>query len=103
MQDNWFQIVEAGGGGIKGAAERAQAMAEGNAPMYKNPAFVVTMMLMPLVYTVVGAVLWKENIPQDLLVMTVTAVISGVLSGIMGFWLGTSFGSSKKTDLLARK
>ena len=103
IEDQWFQIVEAGGGGIKGASERAVAMAESNQPMYKNPAFVVTLMLMPLVYVVVGAVLWKENIPQDLLVMTVTAVISGVLSGIMGFWLGTSFGSAKKTDILARK
>jgi muramidase (phage lysozyme) len=103
IEDQWFQIIEAGGGGIKGASERAVAMAESNQPMYKNPAFIVTLLLMPLVYVVVGAVLWKENIPQDLLVMTVTAVISGVLSGIMGFWLGTSFGSSKKTDILARK
>ena len=103
IEENWFQIQEAGGGGIKGASERAVAMSESNQPMYKNPAFVVTLLLMPLVYVVVGAVLWKENIPQDLLVMTVTAVISGVLSGIMGFWLGTSFGSSKKTDILAKR
>ena len=103
IQDNWFQIQEAGGGGIVGAAQRSLMLQDSPAPLYKNGAFIITMLLMPLVYVTVYAVYWGADMPPDLKTMTVTAIVTGVLAGIMGYWMGTSFGSGRKTDMLAAK
>jgi hypothetical protein len=103
VEARWFDLVEAGGGGIAGARKAAVELSEAPQSILKNPAFLVTLMLLPLVYVTVGAVYWGQDMPQDLKIMTVTAIVSGVLSTIMGFWLGTSMSSAKKTDLLSRK
>ena len=103
IQHRWFEIQEAGGGGMAGAAQRSLMLQESPAPLYKNGAFIITMLLMPLVYITVYAVYWGADMPPDLKTMTVTAIVTGVLAGIMGYWMGTSFGSGRKTDMLAAK
>jgi muramidase (phage lysozyme) len=103
LEARWYDIQESGGGGITGARKAAMELSERPEGMLRNPAFIVSMLLLPLVYITMGAVYWGADMPQDLKIMTVTAIISGVLNGIMGFWLGTSMSSSKKTDLLAKR
>lgn len=100
VEAHWYEIVEAGGGGIAGA--RQYATDSSDKPMYTNPSFIVSMLLLPLVYMTVSAVLFGENWNDDIRIMVVTAVISGVLGAITGFWLGTSFGSFRKTDMMKK-
>lgn len=71
-------------------------------PFWKTAPFWVTMALMVPIYFVTYNVM-LNNAPenQDLKLMVATAWISGALFGIMGFWLGTSMSSQRKTELAA--
>ena len=72
-------------------------------PVYKLPAFVITLLLLPLVYFVVYTVMTGTGWDEQVRAMVVASVISGVLGAIVGFWLGTSLSSDKKTNLLVRR
>jgi membrane protein DedA with SNARE-associated domain len=54
-----------------------------------------------VVLTVLG-IMGKNDFATEIKIMVVSAVISGVLGAITGFWLGTSFSSSRKTELLQK-
>lgn len=71
-------------------------------PFWKTAPFWVTMVLMVPIYFVTYNVM-VNNAPEnrDLKLMVATAWISGALFGIMGFWLGTSMSSQRKTELAA--
>ena len=101
--DSIGTLVEVGGG-IPAAATRAVEMQKAG-PLYSNPAFIITILLFIPVYMViasilglVGTVVWDDNVR-----MLTVGIISNVISGAMGFWLGSSFGSQKKNDLLNSK
>jgi hypothetical protein len=102
VQSVWYEIT-VDSGGIEGARTASR---EVQTSFLKQPAFWITLLLLPLPYAVVSSVLgiWPTglNYSDEIRVMVVTAVISGVLSGITGFWLGTSFSSSRKTELLRK-
>lgn len=104
VQAAWFDLQEAGGGGIQGAREYSQKVAESGTPVYKLPSVWITLALMPLVYFVVGRVLTadKDVFSGEVQSMVVGAVIGAVLGSITTFWLGSSSGSQRKTDLLAK-
>lgn len=104
IQGAWFELQEAGGGGIQGAREYSQKVAESGVPAYKLPPLWITLSLMPLVYFVVGRVLTadKDVFSGEVQSMVVGAVIGAVLGSITTFWLGSSNGSQRKTDLLSR-
>jgi muramidase (phage lysozyme) len=92
----WYEIAN-DTSGIQGAREANAASHE----FWKQPAFYVTVMLLPLVYMVVWFVMNSEShFSDEVKAMVVAAIISGLLSGITGYWLGTSFSSSRKTDML---
>lgn len=100
----WPSIVESGGGGIGQA--RKDAAAPEQIPFYKNPAFVVTMALAPLLYMVAAAVLFGiggQTWSDDVKTMVVTAIVSGLLGSITGFFLGSSLGSQKKDAALGAR
>lgn len=101
VEEKWYTLVgEAGGGGIAGAR---QADVEGRERPLLSPAMLVTMMLLPLAYLVVGAVLFMGGWSDEIRAMVVSSVLSLIVAGATGFWLGTSFGSQKKTDMLAER
>lgn len=104
VQAAWFDLQEAGGGGVQGAREYSQKVAEAGTPPYKLPALWITVALMPLVYFVVGRVLTAEKdvFSGEVQSMVVGAVIGAVLGSITTYWLGSSSGSQRKTDLLAK-
>ena len=108
------------GGGIKAAREFSVAAQNAEKPFWFNPAFWVTLLLLPLVYWIVGAVLVggvaiTETSPwyvqmfrifgtafnEETRAGTVNLVIGMVLGGIVGIWFGTSYGSMRKTELAA--
>lgn len=109
-------VLEIGDGGIAKAREANTVMAASPVPLYRNPAIVIAMLLMPLVYIVVMSVLfasddggsadfwrgfWGPGFMPETRSATVNLVLGMVLGGIMGFFFGTTFGSGRKTDLIA--
>lgn len=99
VESNWFALTgEAGGGGIAGA--RA---ANANAPRWqKNQAILVTVLVLPLIYMVVGAVLFSD-FSNDIKIMVISTVMTAGFGGVMAYFFGTSAGSARKTDMLAQK
>lgn len=100
VQGVYFELAEAAGGGISGAAERADRLTQSGAPPWKNPAMIVTALLLPLIYGVVGAVIFGPGWDSNIRSFVVGVVVGSTLGAIVAFWLGSSFGSSKKTDAL---
>ena len=100
VQSVWYELTT-DSNGIQ-AAREANAKGEG---FWKQPAIWVTAALLPMAYIVVLAVLGLIGAGEytpEIKAMVIAAVISGVLGAITGFWLGTSFSSSRKTDLLSK-
>lgn len=98
LQAVWFEITEAGGGGIEGARAANMKAAPAGTPLWSNPALVVTILLLPLVYGTVYAVLTGATdggFSGELKAAIASAVVSGVLGAIIGFWLGSSFTTSR--------
>ena len=100
IRNQWFELVEAGGGGIEGARKMNTDPA---APAFwRQPAFWITAALLPLVYGTVWAVLVRDGFSDDVKAMVVSAIVTGVLGAVLGYWLGSSAGSARKTDLLSK-
>lgn len=101
IQDRWLELTEAGGDGIAGARKAdAAIMLNPEVTLFKSPAFVVTLLLLPLVYMTVGAVLFTDKFSDDMKAMVIGAVISGLLVGALtSYWFGTSASSARKTEL----
>lgn len=101
VEAKWYELTgEAGGGGIAGARKAdAQAMASGKP--WLSPALWISIALLPLVYMVVGAVLFGSDWTNDIRAMVVSSIISLVLGSVTGFFLGTSYGSQQRANLAA--
>lgn len=98
VQAAWYELAEAGGGGIDGA--RKFNVAAAGTPAWRMPAVWVSSALLGLVYMVVGSVLWGAGWSNDIRLQVVTAVLT-VIGMVGSFWLGTSASSQRKTDLMA--
>lgn len=98
VDENWGRIHEVGGG--IGAAREAN-IAQSQIEPKRNLALWVTAALLPLVYITVVAVLFVDGFSNDVRAMVVASVVTGLLGGITGYWLGTSFSSAKKDDRAA--
>lgn len=98
-QPDIMQLLEVGGG-IERA--RAQVVEMAALPPQRNVALIVAGFLTPLLYIVVIAVTfdlggtWSDEMRS----VVVTAIVTGLLGSITGFFLGSSYGSSRKTDML---
>ena len=97
----WYELAgEAGGGGIAGARQADRDAMQQSKP-WLSPALWVAVLILPLVYLVVAAVMFGEGWTNDIRAMVVSSIISLVLGSITGFFLGTSYGSQQKTAMLA--
>lgn len=99
IQSNWYEIAEAGGGGIA-AARKANAEAAAR-PVWSNPALLVTAAVLPLVYLVVAAVLFSE-FSNDIKIMVISAVMSLGFGSVMAYFFGTTASSQRKTELMGK-
>jgi lysozyme len=97
VQSQMYDLVEAGGGGIAGA--RAFA-ATADSKFFYSPAFWVTVLLMPLLYGTVWIALTSESgFSNEVRAAIASAVVTGILGAVVGFWLGSSFTTSKSRGL----
>ena len=103
IEAQWYTLTgESGGGGIAGA-RKADAAAQTSGNPWQSPALWISLALLPLVYLVVAAVLFGEGWTNDIRAMVVSSIISLVLGSVTGFFLGTSYGSQRKTDMINAK
>lgn len=65
-------------------------------PSALAPVTGVTLALVPLIYLVVIAVLFLPGYSEQLRTVVVTAVLSGLLGAIYGYWLDSSAKEAKK-------
>ena len=103
IESKWYELTgESGGGGIDGARKYDTA-AQATGKPWLSPALWISLLLLPLVYLVVIAVMFGEGWTNDIRAMVVSSIISLVLGSVTGFFLGTSYGSQRKTDLLSER
>lgn len=100
VESVWYQISEAGGGGIDGAHKRALVYAQPDGPRFWfNPAFWISMILltMPMMLLVDVFYVHPESYTGEIRTQIVTGVLM-VISMVGAYWIGTSFSSAKKDE-----
>lgn len=99
----WYDITEAGGGGIDGARKAAAVyMQPGAAGFWLNPSFWISLILISMPMMLLVDVLFVH--PQDYVGELRTQIVTGVLMVIGmvgGYWIGTSISSAKKDERAA--
>ena len=105
------------GGGIKAAREASYAIQVAEKPFWYNPMFWISAFFFPMMYLIVGAVLftvqpgqappagtpWWALVGFDQATRSglVNLIVGMVFGGVVGVWFGTSYGSQRKTELAA--
>jgi hypothetical protein len=85
-------LLEIGSGGI--AEARRVAADPAALPFWKQGAFVVAVILVPLIYMTVYRVLWSADYSEQLRTVVVTAILSGLLGALTGYFFGSMYSSS---------
>jgi lysozyme len=99
VQAIWYELQEIGGG-IGAAREFSVRAAAESAAFYKMPAFWISLALLPLLYGTVWLVLTgAEGFTNELRAAIASSVVTGVLGAVAGFWLGSSFTTSRSRGL----
>jgi lysozyme len=97
VQAQFYELIEAGGGGIAGAREFASKPI---GSIWQNPALLVTAALLPLLYVTIWYVFQNnEGFSNEVRAAIASSVVTGVLGSVVGFWLGSSFTVSKSRGL----
>lgn len=104
VESRWFELTEAGGGGIDGARKADAAFSESGRSPLQSPAFIISCLLMvfPAMLLVDVFYVHPASYTSELRTQIVTAVL-GVILTVGAFWLGSSFGSQRKDDRAAQK
>lgn len=94
VQEVWWQISEAGGGGIEGARKADAAVMQASGPWWqflRSPSFWALVLLVPLVYMLVGSLIglwgtasWSDDVRAGL----AGSIISAVIGGAVGYYWG---------------
>jgi len=93
--NNWFDVTEAGGGGLEGARTFAKSVGD---DFWRMGVFWITVLLLPLLYGTVYLVLTgsTEQFSGELRAAIASSVVTGVLGGVIGFWLGLKFSAPRQ-------
>jgi muramidase (phage lysozyme) len=104
VQDDWFTLTEAGGGGIEGARKADADFSASGRKSVESPAFILSLVLLAMPFLLLIDVFFvhPDNYLSELRTQIVTGVLM-VISMVGAFWLGSSFGSMKKTEAGARE
>lgn len=99
IEDRWFELTEAGGGGIEGARKADLAMASSLNGMIQSPSFWIALLMLPLVYMIVGAVvgLWGVGFSDDVRAAIANGVVGMIIGGLIGYYYGQTT-SRNRTD-----
>jgi putative chitinase len=94
VEQRWFELAEAGGGGIEGARKADQAIMAMDGPWWqflRSPSFWCLVLLVPLVYLIVlsligvlGNVQWS----MDVRAAIAGSIVSAIIGGSVGYYWG---------------
>lgn len=100
VQQQWYTLVEAGGGGIAGArAADAAAMSAGR-PFYRSPAWVMACLLLPAVYIILFEVMfqysggWTTEVRSAI----ATSTLSLILGSLVGYYYGAQTSANRPAN-----
>lgn len=98
QSEGWFETTEAGGGGIEGARAFSKSTAAKGDEFWRMGVFWITLALLPLLYGTVYLVLTgsSEQFSGELRAAIASSVVTGVLGGVIGFWLGLKFSAPRQ-------
>lgn len=89
----WFELTEAGGGGIAGARKADADAAIAGLRAWHSPSFWALLLLLPIVYMLVGSIagLWGYTAwSDDVRAAIATAVVSLIVGGASGYYWGST-------------
>lgn len=103
VQSIWFEITGTPET-LKAARDADTAFAEKGSPLWRSPAFVISSVLLALVFMLAADVFFIHpgTYSGDLRTQIVTAFLL-IIGMVSQYWIGTSYSSSRKTDMLAGK
>lgn len=103
VKANAYEIAGVDLSGVREARKHDQARASEPVGFWRtSPAFWITCLLLPLLYYTVHTILTgsvAEGFSGEFKASVGSAVISGILGGAVGFWLGASFTTSRSRGL----
>jgi muramidase (phage lysozyme) len=102
VKARWHELTEVGGG-IDGARKADVAFVAAGSNPLASPAFLISLALLVMPIMLLADVFYVHPGAYDgpLRTQIVTGVLM-VIAMIGAYWLGSSFGSAKKTDLMGR-
>jgi lysozyme len=102
VRARWHELTEVGGG-IESARKADVAFVAAGSNPLSSPAFLISLVLLVMPMMLLGDVFFFHPGAYDgpLRTQIVTGVLM-VIAIVGGYWLGSSFGSAKKTDLMVR-
>jgi muramidase (phage lysozyme) len=102
VRSRWHELTEVGGG-IESARKADVAFVAAGSNPLKSPAFIISLALLVMPIMLLVDVFYVHPGAYDgpLRTQIVTGVLM-VIAMIGAYWLGSSFGSAKKTDLMGR-
>jgi len=100
----WADLTEAGGGGIDGARKADVAFVAAGSNPLKSPAFIITLLVLAMPFMLLADVFFVNPGSYDSALRTqiVTAILM-VVSAVLAYWLGSSFGSQRKDEIKAQQ
>ena len=93
VEDNWWNLTEAGGGGIEGAAKRDAAFVASGSHVWDSPSFWAMMALVPLIYWIFGGVLGiygTMKLDPAVTASIITGAVTLVLGSVAGYYFGST-------------
>ena len=103
IQRNYFNLFNSNQESINRAREFAEKVQK--VPAWQMPVFWISVLLLPLLYYTVFAVLSGDltaGFTSEIKAQTAGAIISGILGGVGGFWLGASYSNNRKASEAAK-
>lgn len=104
IESRWRELTEVGGG-IDAARKADAAMVDREGPWWqvvKSPSFLVSLMLLPLVYLlvlsligVVGSATWSDDVRAGL----AGSIVSAIIGGLVGYYYGQTTSRNRATQV----
>jgi len=95
VQSIWFELVEAGGGGIDGARKADLARASSDWTWHKSASFMIALPLLAILTMAVASILFPAlggDWPADTRTAVVTLIVGSIIGSLTGYYFGSMTG-----------